>query len=98
MGFMKTTIDIDATLLRRAKIEAARTDRRLRDIIEEALQRLFYGTTGALDAEASGVREPAALPYVINAEGIPVLRRTGTTTRTITNELLDTLREESGEE
>ena len=35
---MKVTIDIDANLYRAVKVEAARTDRSVRDIVDEALE------------------------------------------------------------
>jgi plasmid stability protein len=35
---MKVTIDLDADLYRAVKVEAARTDRSVRDIVDEALE------------------------------------------------------------
>ena len=35
---MKVTIDLDAELYRAVKVEAARTDRSVRDIVDEALE------------------------------------------------------------
>jgi hypothetical protein len=35
---MKVTIDVDADLYRAVKVEAARTDRSVRDIVDEALE------------------------------------------------------------
>jgi plasmid stability protein len=35
---VKVTIDIDANLYRAVKVEAARTDRSVRDIVDEALE------------------------------------------------------------
>ena len=37
-GQVKVTIDIDANLYRAVKVEAARTDRSVRDIVDEALE------------------------------------------------------------
>lgn len=38
MGHMKVTIDLDAELYRAIRVEAARTDRSVRDIVDEALE------------------------------------------------------------
>ena len=35
---MKVTIDVDAELYRAVKVEAARTDRSVRDIVDEAIE------------------------------------------------------------
>lgn len=38
LGLMKVTIDLDAERYRAIKVEAARTDRSVRDIVDEALE------------------------------------------------------------
>lgn len=50
---MKTTLDIDGELYRAIKVEAARSDRSVRDIIQEALERWLEATEDAEDIAAS---------------------------------------------
>jgi hypothetical protein len=50
---MKTTLDLDADLYRAVRVEAARSDRAVRDIVEEALQRWLEALEDAEDAAAS---------------------------------------------
>ena len=50
---MKTTLDIDADLYRAIKVEAARTDRPVREVIEEALRRWLEANEEAEDAAAA---------------------------------------------
>ena len=50
---MKTTLDIDADLYRAIKVEAARSDRALREIVEEALERWLEAVEDAEDVTAS---------------------------------------------
>ena len=50
---MKTTLDIDAELYRAVKVEAARSDRPVREIVEEALQRWLEAAEDAEDVAAS---------------------------------------------
>jgi len=59
---MRTTIDINDALLRRAKTEAARTNRPLRQVIEDALMESLSR------APQAGTAQPVKLP---------VSRRTG---------------------
>ncbi len=50
---MKTTLDIGDELYRAIKIEAARSDRPVREIVEEALERWLEATEDAEDLAAS---------------------------------------------
>ena len=53
MARMKTTLDINTDLYRAIKVEAARSDRSVRDIIEEALVRWLEAAEDAEDIAAS---------------------------------------------
>lgn len=50
---MKVTLDIDADVYRAAKVEAARTDRSVRDIVEEALGAWLAAAEDAEDRESA---------------------------------------------
>ncbi len=50
---MKITIDIDADLYRAAKVEAARGDRSVRQIVEEALEAWLRAAEEAEDRESA---------------------------------------------
>ena len=50
---MKTTLDIDDELYRAIKVEAAHSDRPLREIVEEALERWLQAVEDAEDIVAS---------------------------------------------
>lgn len=43
---MRTTVDIDASLLEQAKVEAARTGRRVSDLVQEGLRLRLSQQTG----------------------------------------------------
>lgn len=68
---MKATIDFDARLYRRLKIEAARRGRTIRDMVDEGVRRVLGLPVG------EGAAEPDSLPewfgsladYAANAEG-----------------------------
>jgi hypothetical protein len=47
---MKVTLDLDADLYRAAKVEAARSDRSVRDLVEEALSEWLERREDAEDA------------------------------------------------
>ena len=53
MAHVKTTLDIDSELYRAIKVEAARSDRPVRDIVQEALERWLEATEDAEDIAAS---------------------------------------------
>jgi predicted transcriptional regulator len=50
---MKVTIDLDSELYRAVKVEAARTDRSVREIVDEALAGWLERTEDAEDAAAA---------------------------------------------
>ncbi|TAL09091.1 MAG: hypothetical protein EPO00_06340 [Chloroflexota bacterium] len=50
---MKVTLDIDADLYRAAKVEAARSDRSVREIVEEALEGWLRAAEEAEDRESA---------------------------------------------
>ena len=50
---MKVTLDIDADVYRAAKVEAARADRSVRDIVEEALGAWLTAAEEAEDRESA---------------------------------------------
>jgi len=50
---VKVTLDIDADVYRAAKVEAARTDRSVRDIVEEALGAWLAAAEEAEDRESA---------------------------------------------
>jgi predicted transcriptional regulator len=49
LAVMKVTIDLDDELYRAVKVEAARTDRSVREIVDEALGRWLEATEEAED-------------------------------------------------
>lgn len=51
---MKVTFDIDADLYRAAKVEAARADRPIREIVEEALEAWLSAREEAEDRDSAG--------------------------------------------
>jgi predicted DNA-binding protein len=53
MADMKTTLDINDELYRAIKVEAARSDRPVREIVEEALERWLEALENAEDVAAS---------------------------------------------
>jgi Ribbon-helix-helix protein, copG family len=57
---MKVTIDLDPDRYRAVKVEAARTDRSVRDIVEEALE-AWLGAAEAAEDRASA--EAALMEY-----------------------------------
>ena len=52
-GPVKTTLDVSDELYRAIKVEAARSDRSVREIVEEALERWLEATEDAEDIKAS---------------------------------------------
>ena len=50
---MKVTIDVDADLYRAVKVEAARSDRSVREVVDEALAAWLEALEDAEDAAAS---------------------------------------------
>ena len=50
---MKVTFDIDADLYRAAKVEAARADRTVREVVEEALEAWLNATEEAEDRDSA---------------------------------------------
>lgn len=54
---MKVTLDLDQELYRAVKVEAARTDRSVREVVEEALEAWLHATEEAEDRASA----PAAL-------------------------------------
>ncbi len=50
---MKVTLDVDADLYRAAKVEAARADRTVREIVEEALEAWLSAAEEAEDRESA---------------------------------------------
>lgn len=57
---MKVTIDLDAELYRAVKVEAARTDRSVREIVDEALEAWISATEANEDRESA---EAALVEY-----------------------------------
>lgn len=51
---MKVTIDLDADIYRAVKVEAARTDRSVRDIVDEALEAWLEAAEAGEDRESAG--------------------------------------------
>lgn len=50
---MKVTIDLDTDLYRAVKVEAARTDRSVRDIVDEALETWLEAAEAREDRESA---------------------------------------------
>lgn len=50
---MKVTIDLDADIYRAIKVEAARTDRNVRDIVDEALEAWLEEVEATEDAASA---------------------------------------------
>lgn len=57
---MKVTIDLDAELYRAVKVEAARTDRSVREIVDEALEAWIAATEASEDRASA---EAALVEY-----------------------------------
>ena len=57
---MKVTIDLDAELYRAIKVEAARTDRSVREIVDEALEAWISATEASEDRASA---EAALVEY-----------------------------------
>ena len=57
---MKVTIDLDAELYRAIKVEAARTDRSVREIVDEALEAWISATEASEDRVSA---EAALIEY-----------------------------------
>lgn len=57
---MKVTIDLDADLYRAVKVEAARTDRSVREIVDEALEAWMAATEASEDRASA---EAALVEY-----------------------------------
>lgn len=53
-GPMKATFDLDSELYRAVKVEAARTDRSVRDVVEEALEAWLAQAEEAEDQASAG--------------------------------------------
>lgn len=53
LGWMKVTFDLDGDLYRAIKVEAARTDRSARELIEEALEAWLSRAEEAEDRESA---------------------------------------------
>lgn len=53
LGAMKATLDLDADLYRAIKVEAARTDRSVKDVVDEALRRWIEAQEDAEDLAAA---------------------------------------------
>ena len=52
-GVMKATLELDPDLYRAIKVEAARTDRSVRDVVDEALRRWIEAQEDAEDIAAA---------------------------------------------
>jgi plasmid stability protein len=52
---MKATLDLDRDLYRAIKVEAARSDRSVKDVVEEALERWLEALEDAEDIEAANL-------------------------------------------
>jgi plasmid stability protein len=53
LGSMKVTIDLPDELYRAVKVEAARTDRSVRDVVDEALEAWLSSAEEAEDRESA---------------------------------------------
>jgi hypothetical protein len=53
LAVMKVTIDLDADIYRAIKVEAARTDRNVRDIVDEALAAWLDAVEATEDAASA---------------------------------------------
>jgi predicted transcriptional regulator len=53
LGAMKVTIELDETLYRAVKVEAARTDRSVREIVHEALEAWLEAAEAHEDRESA---------------------------------------------
>jgi hypothetical protein len=53
LGSMKATLDLDPELYRAIKVEAARADRAVKDVVDEALRRWLEALEDAEDVAAA---------------------------------------------
>jgi hypothetical protein len=88
---VKTTIDLPATLLHRAKVTAARRRTTLKNLVVEGLELAMQSPSGS---RSPAPNTPPDDPFFeTDAYGVPVLKRRGVT---VTDELIEKLREEEG--
>ena len=55
LAAMKVTIDLDPDIYRAVKVEAARADRSIRDVVDEALERWLEALEAAEDQASAAV-------------------------------------------
>jgi hypothetical protein len=88
---MEATIDLPETLLHRAKITAARRRTTLKDLVVEGLELVMQPSPVC---RSSAPTTPPDDPlFQTDAYGVSVLKRRGVT---VTNELIEKMREEEG--
>lgn len=86
---MKTTIDIPEPLYRRAKVKAAQEGITLREVVLAALE-------SDLGARIAAKRAPGEPHFDIDELDIPRLRRAKDDKTVVTEEFLNSLREQEG--
>ena len=86
---MKTTIDLPDALYRKAKIRAAERGTTLRALLTESLEAHLLEHT-------PGPELPQRDRFRIDERGWPILRRPAGDSRVITDDFINTLREEEG--
>lgn len=66
---MKTTLELPSHLMREVKIRAAKTDRKLKDVVTELIQRGLANSAsaGLGKARGSATRQPDALDQLFEA-------------------------------
>ena len=87
---MKTTIDLPDALYRRAKIRAAERGTTLRTLLTESLE------AHLLEQRAPGPELPRRDRFRTDERGWPILQRSASDRRGITDDFINQLREEEG--
>jgi plasmid stability protein len=91
---MKTTIDLPDDLYKSVKVRAAQEGRTVREIVVEGIRLRLHFDQETRHAPDLSVRE--SRHFYVDEEGWPVLKRTPDDTRTVTDEMINELREQEG--
>ncbi len=90
---MKTTVELPANLLHRAKFIAAQRRTTLKNLMITGLEQVLRESTPA-DTQSAIAEEEAFLE--LDSYGVPVLKHLNHPSARVTNDSIDNLREELG--
>lgn len=91
---MKTTIDLPDDLYRSVKVRAAQEGSTVREIVIEGIRLRLHFDQETRPAPDLSVRE--SRHFYVDQEGWPVLKRKPDDTRTVTDDMINELREQEG--